>query len=70
MDDLECHTRGGSPYVAHAEVNHIECLKILWGNCRGGNILECIQLFISLHDMSKYTVSVVLWRHFKEHSSL
>ena len=29
-----------------------------------------IQIFVSLHDISKHAVNVVLWLHFKKHSSL
>ena len=39
MKDLEGHTSGSSPPIAHAAVNHIKGLTISWGNCRGGNIL-------------------------------
>ena len=39
VKELEGHTSGSSPPVAHTAVNHIKCLNILWGNCRGGKIL-------------------------------
>ena len=37
--ELEGHISQISPHVAHAAVNHIKGVKILWGNCRGGKIL-------------------------------
>ena len=33
------HTSVSSPPVADTAVNHIKCLNLLLGNCRGGNIL-------------------------------
>ena len=37
--ELEGHTSGSIPPMSHTIVNNIKDLKILWGNCRRGNIL-------------------------------
>ena len=39
VKEMEDHTSGSTPPVAHIAVNNIKGLKIPWGNCRGGNIL-------------------------------
>ena len=39
VKDLEGHTSGSTPPVAHTALNNTEGLNILWENYRGGNIL-------------------------------
>ena len=39
MKELEGNTSGSIPPVDNTAVNNIKGLKILWVNCRGGNIL-------------------------------
>ena len=45
VEDLEGRTSVSIPPVAHTAVNHIKGMKILWVNCRGGNILLTLSNF-------------------------